>query len=97
MQGYHSTGQCRKVASTIAAQQRLSCFMNDAAKSVPLTSNAVGDELQQLAETFQVVCKRIGALDSTTPEVMQIIGQITSIAQEIYELTGYEIPTMKKP
>ncbi|MCM0759868.1 MULTISPECIES: hypothetical protein [Sporomusa] len=98
MQRYRSTGQYQEADSAIEVQQRLSCcFTNDTANSVQLRSPVVGNELQQLAETFQLICKKIGALDSTTPEVIQIVGQITSIAKEIHELTGYEVPTMKKP
>ena len=97
MQEYSSTGQYQEANIAIEVQQRLSCFMNDTANSVQLSSPVVGNELQQLAETFQLICEKIGALDSTTPEVVQIVGQITSIAREIHELTGYEVPTMKKP
>jgi len=53
MQRYRSTGQYQEADSAIEVQQRLSCcFTNDTANSVQLRSPVVGNELQQLAETF---------------------------------------------
>lgn len=53
-------------------------------------------EMQQLAESVELVYGKIGALDNDAPELTKIIAQITAIAKEIIALVEYEVPTMKK-
>lgn len=77
--------------------QRSGVRLVDEANKVQANGGSpVSVELQQLAESLELVYGKIGALDYDAPEVAQIIEQITAIAKEIIVLVEHEIPTMKK-
>ncbi|MBP2637449.1 MAG: hypothetical protein H6Q72_3356 [Firmicutes bacterium] len=77
--------------------QRSGVMIFDEANNVQANGGTpVCVELQQLAESIELVYGKIGALDNDAPDVAQIIEQITAIAKEIIVLVEYEIPTMKK-